>query len=169
LQVHPGLWFNLWDSEQAIDCTTPEPNMKIILKKAATTLLATALFVSFTKPAMAGYSLSGITGQSLFVVPCATGSLGCPDPAPIQTFIAVFSIVSKRKGGTTEETSELVADIKTDEAGHFEIALKPGTYVLVPHLTPDIGDPTSNPVGILTTATVQKKQFTRVAINYVSR
>lgn len=99
--------------------------------------------------------VSGIQGQVLIGPTCpgpvrAEPSTQCAD----KPFQATFTVMNQSKQPVTQ--------FQTDEQGHFQIALPPGTYILQPET------PNALPRAADQTVTVTKGQFTDLQITFDS-
>jgi len=102
----------------------------------------------------AGHPHSGVIGQ-VFIGPTCPNippGLNCPD-RPFQTSITVYS-----------HAGRFITRFTTDAEGQFEVALKPGRYVLVPDGAGSLRPPYVAAVEVV----VEKKEFTPVIIGYDS-
>src|SRR5260221_11292455 len=100
-----------------------------------------------------GRQRSGISGQAV-ISPNVTIDGIIFGGSPVETRVAVYSI----KGRLRER---LVGTFKTDAEGNFEVALEPGSYVLVPC---GLSNPYLYPVH--TPVTVHGGDVTTVAFGY---
>ncbi len=100
-----------------------------------------------------GRHRSGISGQAV-ISPNVTIDGIIFGGSPVETRVAVYSI----KGRLRER---LVGTFKTDAEGNFEVALEPGSYVLVPC---GLSNPYLYPVH--TPVTVHGGDVTTVAVGY---
>lgn len=107
--------------------------------------------VPFHSP-RAGHPHSGVTGEVfIYVCPRPIPGVNCYRPYP--TSISVVT-----------DKGRLVTELMTDEAGRFEVFLKPGNYILIPE---GAGEPTF-PIVAPVAVCVEKKLFTPVRIVYDS-
>ena len=109
-------------------------------------LLATC---SLQEPA---HAASGIEGQVLMGPQCPVVQVGqeCPDQ-PYQATLTINSLEGER-----------IAQVQTDEEGHFKLALPPGSYILHPE------SPNSLPFAPDQPFSVQDRQFTQLTVTYDS-
>lgn len=96
---------------------------------------------------------SGIVGQSVlnygeFCVQIGNPPTPCTDSVPYAATVFVYS-----------EKGELVATVKTDEEGYFQISLEPGNYSLTAYTPPPAGPRVGYVVSAYTSVTVRNKQF----------
>jgi hypothetical protein len=130
--------------------TRKEPYMRkqIIPLIAAMGLLAA---VPFDSPG-AGHPRSGVAGEVfIYVCPRPIPGVNCYRPYP--TSISVIT-----------DKGRLVTELMTDEAGRFEVFLKPGKYILIPEGAGESTFPSVDAVAVR----VEKKLFTPVRIVYDS-
>ena len=132
-----------------------------ILGVAVCPCLRLSVWLAFLMPfasSAAGSPHTGIVGQS-FVPGLCTVFVGCADPTPVPTTIAILS-----------EAGEMIEEIATDAEGRFAVHLKPGVYWLMPQVfTTWSSGPTVCLLGaeILQIA-VEKKEVTPVEVRYAS-
>ena len=95
---------------------------------------------------------SGVEGQVLIGPNCPVVQAGqdCPDQ-PYQATITINNLDSR-----------MVAQVKTDEMGHFKIPLEPGTYILHPET------PSMMPYAGEQNFVVEAGKFTQITVNYDS-
>lgn len=95
---------------------------------------------------------TGLEGRVLKgpMCPVARDDQSCPD----QPFIAWFDVL--------DDEEKPVARFQTDEEGRFSVALKPGTYTLVP----DDAAPIIQPLTQINIVTVQPDQITSVILTF---
>jgi hypothetical protein len=100
-----------------------------------------------------GHHQSGIIGQTAYGRTCDPS--GCvPNLVPMRLMIH-------------SDRGWLVADIRSDEDGFFEIALKPGLYLIAPYFVTPSAEGELVPVGEPFSILVEKKEYTFLAISYV--
>ena len=102
-------------------------------------------------PAVQGES--GIQGQTL-IGPACPGPVKVGSPCPDKPYQATLQVLTDSK--------KFVKEFQTDDQGHFQVALPPGTYILHPVIS------RTPPTATDLTVTVQNGQFTPVEIHYDS-
>ena len=125
------------------------------MKLFATSLALLALCLAPAELPALGHHQSGIIGQITFGRSCDV--FGC-DPVPTPLRVLIYS-----------DRERLVADIATEPDGIFEVALKPGAYLVASFFLPAAPDaplvPTGRqPIPVL----VEKKDYTVFGVHYVS-
>jgi hypothetical protein len=100
----------------------------------------------------AGHYRSGVAG-GVFIYVCPRPIPGVNCYRPYQTSISIVT-----------DDGRFVTELMTDEAGRFEVLLKPGNYVLIPA---GAGEHTLPRVDVVAVR-VEKKHFTPVTIVYNS-
>ena len=93
-----------------------------------------------------GHHQSGMIGQTTLGEICDLDGNCVPNVVPMN--VAIYS-----------DTGRFIADIATDENGVFEIALKPGSYILTPYFPPAPPERGFIALGGPIPVTIDKKEY----------
>jgi hypothetical protein len=114
--------------------------------KALAVLCITSLLICFPRATARaeGHHQSGVVGRVVWAT---------LDPSPFHCFVRVVT-----------DSGRVVTALETDANGAFRVALKPGTYLLIPFLP--LGPSGAVAMGLTQRVTVEKKDYTMVVMPF---